>query len=57
MVSRRIIQGKEDLKMASVIFEKDQEVSMLTKKNHLYENQVKQLERELDRVQEQLKRK
>jgi hypothetical protein len=43
-LSRRITQGREDLKMASIIIEKDQEMSLVQKRCQLYEDRNKQLE-------------
>ena len=43
-LSRRITQGREDLKMASMMIEKDQEMALIQKRCQLYENRNKQLE-------------
>ena len=56
-LSRKINQGKEELKYASQLIEKQQELALFEKKCKHYELQNRQLEKELDRCHEQMKKK
>ncbi len=48
---------KDDLKLSALIFEKDEELLLVQKRCQLFEAQAKQLEKEVDKYQELLKKK